>query len=63
MAFTKPENILEAMSTSFLDKLHQSSKSDFLDHGFSELFIDELIMGALRTNYGQATDIHAFVGR
>ena len=63
MSFTEPKTLLQSMSTTFVDTLHTSSKSYLLDYGFSELFIDELIMGALRTNYGQTTDIHAFVGR
>lgn len=30
--------------------------------GFGDTFIDEMVMGALRTNYGQNTEIPGFVG-
>jgi len=63
MAFTTPEKMLAAMSEDLLPLIKESTHIHLKSCGFSDRFINELVMGALRTNYGQTTDIQAFVGK
>jgi hypothetical protein len=51
------------MNPEFVKYLSSSIKDVMKKEGFSDRFIDELVMGAMRTNYGQTTDVHGFVGR
>ncbi|CAH1785351.1 unnamed protein product, partial [Owenia fusiformis] len=60
-AFTSVEKLLESMSQDMRDLLYVSAEKKFKEEGFSERFINELALGALRNNYGQSTDIQAFV--
>ena len=50
------------MSPKFVKYMSLSVKELFKKEGYSDRFIDELVMGAMKTNYGQTTDIPAFVG-
>ncbi|KAL8611776.1 hypothetical protein ACOMHN_009458 [Nucella lapillus] len=62
MAFTTVEDLLRAMSEQFVNYTRHSTRTVMKDAGFSDTFIDELVTGAFRDNYGQTPDIHAFVG-
>ncbi|XP_074659996.1 prenylcysteine oxidase 1-like [Tubulanus polymorphus] len=62
LAFTDVEKLLRSMSPTFVQMTKHSIKDWLLKDGFHERFIDELVHGGLRVNYGQGTDIHAFVG-
>ena len=62
-AFTTVNNLLQSMTPSMLDKLHHSIKDELKARGFSKDFIAQLVMGGMRSNYGQTTSIHAFVGK
>ena len=62
-AFTTVEHLLQSMSPEFLDYLQESIDAELTKKAYSKNFIDQLVMGAMRTNYGQTTDIQGFVGR
>ncbi|XP_076451086.1 prenylcysteine oxidase 1-like [Babylonia areolata] len=62
MAFTTVEDLLRAMDEKFVNYTHHSTRTVMKDAGFSDIFIDELVTGAFRDNYGQTPDIQAFVG-
>lgn len=62
MAFTTVEDLLRAMDEQFVNYTRISARTMFKDAGLSDLFIDELVTGALRDNYGQTPDVHGFVG-
>ncbi|KAK7098695.1 prenylcysteine oxidase 1-like [Littorina saxatilis] len=62
MAFTNVEDLLRSMDESFINYTRINCRTMFKDAGFSDKFIDELVMGGLRENYGQTTDAHGFVG-
>jgi hypothetical protein len=51
------------MSPSFLDMIKHSTKQEFRSQGFSDAFIEQLVRGGLRSNYGQSEIIQSFVGR
>lgn len=51
------------MNPTFVKYLSSSIKDVMKKEGFSDRFIDELVMGAMRTNYGQTTAVPGFVGR
>lgn len=50
------------MDERFVNYTHYTVKTILHDAGFSDLFINELVMAALRTNYGQTPDVHGYVG-
>ena len=50
------------MSPDFLRLLRTSLADELRLNGFSELLIRELVNAGIRCNYGQNTNIHAFVG-
>ena len=62
MAFTAVEDLLRAMDEQFVNYTRISARTMFKDAGLSDIFIDELVMGALRDNCGQTPDVHGFVG-
>ncbi|ESO83268.1 hypothetical protein LOTGIDRAFT_236715 [Lottia gigantea] len=62
LAFTTVEDLLKSMDESLVNYTKISIQDLMIEKGFSERFINELVMGALRTNYGQTTNVHAFVG-
>lgn len=55
--------MLKAMDEQFINYTRISAQTMFKDAGFSEIFINELVMSAMRVNYGQTTDTHGFVGK
>ncbi|ELT89696.1 hypothetical protein CAPTEDRAFT_193688 [Capitella teleta] len=61
-SFTTVEKLLSSMNPSFLDKMKHSTYEEFKEHGYSNSFIEQLVRGGLRSNYGQNDDIQAFVG-
>lgn len=61
-AYTSVTDLLSSMNPKFVKLLSSSIKEVMKKDGFSDRFIDELVMAAMRTNYGQTTDIPAFVG-
>ncbi|CAG5131515.1 unnamed protein product [Candidula unifasciata] len=62
IAFTTLRDMLEAMSTDFLNMTRHSLQDVLSDAGLSQRFISELAMAAMRANYGQTTEAHGFVG-
>ncbi|XP_050410806.1 prenylcysteine oxidase 1 [Patella vulgata] len=62
LAFTTVEELLRAMDESFVNFTKITLQTLLEEKGYSERFINEIAMGALRTNYGQTTNVHAFVG-
>ena len=50
------------MSPHFVDMLHHSCADDLKGYGFGETFVNELVQGAQRSNYGQNIHLQAFVG-
>ena len=50
------------MSPDFLRLLRTTLADELRLNGFSELLIKELVNAGIRCNYGQNTNIHAFVG-
>ncbi|XP_076114100.1 prenylcysteine oxidase 1-like [Mytilus galloprovincialis] len=61
-AYTSVTDLLAAMNPKFVDYLSITIKDLMKKEGYSDKFINEMVMGALRTNYGQTTDVPAFVG-
>ena len=62
LAFTTPERLLESMDGDLLEYLHYSLEEILAYEGFSQKLIDELVMAAMKCNYGQTPDAQAFVG-
>ena len=54
--------MLNAMDPLFVNMTKSSTVAWLKNLGFKDLMIDELIMAVTRANYGQSTDVHAFVG-
>ena len=50
------------MRPGFADLMQRSFDDEMRREGFSDVFIDQLVRGAMRTNYGQNEDITGFVG-
>ncbi|XP_048728291.1 prenylcysteine oxidase 1-like [Ostrea edulis] len=61
-AYTTVPDLIGAMDSAFLSYMKKSIKFVMRTAGFGDAFIDEMVMGALRTNYGQSTEIPGFVG-
>ncbi|XP_064634573.1 prenylcysteine oxidase 1-like [Lineus longissimus] len=61
-AFTTVEKLLNSMSPAFFELTQKSVREALTEAGMSKRFIDEVVMVALRNNYGQTPDVHAFVG-
>ncbi|XP_041366044.1 prenylcysteine oxidase-like isoform X2 [Gigantopelta aegis] len=62
IAFTTVEDILKVMDPMFVDFTKKSVKTLLKEEGFGDKFIDEFVMAALQTSYGQTTDVAGFVG-
>jgi hypothetical protein len=43
--------------------LNQTLRENLKKAGFSETFLNEMIAPVMKVNYGQSTDINAFVGK
>ena len=50
------------MDPMFVNMTKESTMSWMKKLGFHDRMIDELIMAVTRANYGQSSDVHAFVG-
>lgn len=61
-AFSNVEDLIGAMDPSLVGYSKKSIKNLLKEEGFSDRFIDELAMGAMRNNYGQTTGVHGLVG-
>lgn len=61
-AYTTVSDLIGAMDPSFISYIKKSIKFVMKTSGFGDTFIDEMVMGAIRTNYGQNTDIPGFAG-
>ncbi|KAL5007831.1 hypothetical protein ScPMuIL_016637 [Solemya velum] len=61
-SFTTVADLLLAMNETFVELTKKSIDDVLKDAGFSERFINEFVMGALRMNYGQKLGLPAFVG-
>lgn len=61
-AFSTVEDLMNAMDSSLVDFSKKSIKTLMQEEGFSDRFIDEFVMGAMRANYGQTTSIQGLVG-
>lgn len=63
-AFTTVDGLLESMSPIFVNMLHQPFADYLTDLGYKKKFANELVAGAINTNYGQMIHTaHAFVGK
>ena len=51
------------MNESFIQDTRMDFRTKMKEAGLSDTFINEFATGALRDNYGQTPDAHAFVGR
>lgn len=61
-SFLNVTALLAAMNENFPKMLQTSMKAHFLEQGYSETFIEELMKATVIVNYGQDTNIHSFVG-
>lgn len=61
-AFTTVKDLLLSMDPFIANLTTRPLREVLEEEGFSERFIKELVTVAVRTNYGQTTNIHAFVG-
>lgn len=61
-SFKTVEQLLNAMSPSFVDALTNTTYKVLKDQHFSDRMINEIVRAALRVNYGQDIDVHFFVG-
>jgi len=61
-SFTTVQDLLAAMDPSMVNMTKYTAKEALLEMDFSDRFIDELALGAMRVNYGQTYNINALVG-
>ncbi|XP_062582100.1 prenylcysteine oxidase 1-like [Saccostrea cucullata] len=61
-AYTTVPDLIGAMDQAFVSYMKKSIKFVMKTAGFGDAFIDEMVMAALRTNYGQNTEVPGFVG-
>lgn len=61
-AFSTVEDLLNAADPKLIEYTKKSVKDLLKEDGFSDKFIDEFVMGAMRINYGQTTSVHGLVG-
>ncbi|XP_033751430.1 prenylcysteine oxidase-like [Pecten maximus] len=61
-AYTNVPELLASMDPSFANYLKKSIMMVMREEGLHEALIHELVMGAMRTNYGQGLEIPGFVG-
>lgn len=61
-AFSDVKQLLSSMHPQFYNMTTYTSKTLLKDKGMSSLFVDEFVLAAIRTNYGQDTFINSFVG-
>ncbi|KAM5227855.1 prenylcysteine oxidase 1 [Ctenodactylus gundi] len=62
-AFSSVEKLLHAIGgDDFLGLLNHTLRETLQKAGFSEKFLNEMIAPIMRVNYGQSTDLSAFVG-
>lgn len=63
-AFSSVEKLLHAVGgDEFLGLLNRTLHETLQKAGFSEKFLNEMIAPVMRVNYGQSTDVSAFVGK
>lgn len=62
ITFHSVDDLLKALNPNFVAMKKVTIADYLMKLGYSELFIKELVTGAMRSNYGQSTDLHAFVG-
>lgn len=62
-AFSSVEKLLHAVGgDDFLGLLNHTLHETLQKAGFSEKFINEMVAPIMKVNYGQSTDLSAFVG-
>ncbi|KAM9312709.1 prenylcysteine oxidase 1 [Gastrophryne carolinensis] len=62
-SFSTTKNLLHAMGgDDFISKLNMTIDEAMQKSGFSQRFIDEIVVPAMRVNYGQGVKINGFVG-
>ncbi|MBN3302501.1 PCYXL protein, partial [Amia calva] len=62
-AFSSVEELLQSLGGSaFINMTRRSVSESLLELGVSQRFIDEVVAGVMRVNYGQSVSIPAFVG-
>ncbi|XP_060072471.1 prenylcysteine oxidase-like [Ylistrum balloti] len=61
-AYTNVPELLTSMDPSLANYMKKNVLMVMREEGFHEAMIQELVMGAMRTNYGQGLDIPGFVG-
>lgn len=61
VGFENVTALLGAMNREFIDLLQISIKDHLTNLGYTTKVIDELVKSTLVVNYGQDTDVHAFV--
>ena len=62
IAFENVTSLIGAMNKNFINLLQTSIKDNLTKLGYGSRLIDELVKSTLVVNYGQDTDIQAFVG-
>lgn len=62
-SFSTTESLLHAMGgDDFISKLNMTIDEAMQKSGFSQRFIDDIVVPAMRVNYGQGIKINGFVG-
>ncbi|XP_073478102.1 prenylcysteine oxidase 1-like [Aquarana catesbeiana] len=62
-SFSTTESLLHAMAgDDFVSKLNMSIGEEMQKYGFTQRFIDEMVVPVMRFNYGQGVEMNAFVG-
>lgn len=63
-AFSSVEKLLHSLGgDEFSGMINRTLHETLRKAGFSEKFLDEIVAPVMRVNYGQSTDISAFVGK
>ncbi|XP_075714623.1 prenylcysteine oxidase 1 [Rhinoderma darwinii] len=62
-SFSSTEFLLHAMGgNDFITKVNRTIDEAMQKSGFSQRFIDEIVVPAMRVNYGQGAEVNGFVG-
>lgn len=63
-SFSTTESLLHAMGgNDFISKLNMTIDEAMQKSGFTQRFIDDIVVPAMRVNYGQGVKINGFVGK
>lgn len=63
-AFSSVEKLMYAIGgDDYVRLLNQTLRENLKKAGFSETFLNEMIAPVMKVNFGQSTDLNAFVGK